>query len=682
MLPTRNPAPLSESNWKPPMPSNYVFDEFNGVNTTPSRTAIDQTQLYVCDGFFPFGKNNIRTLPGVGPKIFDSAVSNPGTRVIWFDFGNIGTAYIGIVLTSDGALFQVNISTNVVTQIASAGTIVNPSPINISLIQAGNRFVILICKQTNGLFLWDGAHLFQSGTVGPDITIYNSGYYTTNPTLTTWGGTGTGATITCSLYNGNAYNFSVGSVGLGFSSGDFPVIVSTGGGVNNKTAKLQAYLTNGSVSSIGINDAGLGYTSVASLAFIGGNGAGATGTVAVSASSISSTGISYGGNNYTTPPTPYVIDPYNTIVQGYIDTMPYGVSGTSGDTYVGRLWLINGSTFTGSAPSSLVNFAASYGGVTQTSTDSFLRNNFWGIKQTNSFLYLVGDSSINTISGVTTSGATTSYSNQNADPETGSSWPKTIGTFSRSIILANAQGIFLCSGGTVQKISGVLDGIYYSVANLGNFTPSSAKATIFGIRCWMLLLPILDPITNIQTNKLLMTDGQKWWTSSQDVNLQYVATQITNSTFVAYGTDGTRIYPLFQTPSTAFTKTIQTRLCTEPGYDLLKLGTRLWGLLNYYNTNSPNITVSIDSEVSTNPVTYTITPLTATWYTNTNTPATWTTSSNATATWYKTGTGIVVLPPIAVGQQGVALGLTLSTNAADVAIVSLALGWTPCAYRG
>jgi len=683
MLQARNPTPQQESAWTPPMPTPYVFDEFNGINTKPSRTAIEQTQLYICDGFIPFGKNNARTLYGIGSSVFTASVTNPGTTIVWYDFGNIGNNYIGIVLTSDGALWQVNVATSMVTKIASAGTITNPSPINIGMAQAGNRFIEIIAAQTNGYFLWDGVNLYQAGTLGPDITVINSGQYLSAPTLTTWGGTGLGGTLSSQLFNGAAYSFSVASVGSGYSSTDFPIIVSTGGGIVNKTAKLKAYLTNGSVTSIGINDAGLGYTSVASLAFIGGTGAGVAGTVTTSASSISGVSVAYSGNNYTIPPTPYVVDPYNTIVQGYVDTMPYGVSGTAIENYVNRAWVVNGSAFAFTAPSSLVNFAASFGGGTQTSTDSFLRNNFWGAKQTNGFLYLIGDDSVNTISGVTVgaSGVTT-YSNQNADPEVGSNWPKTIGTISRNIIFANTQGVYICSGGTVTKISEVLDGIYSTASSLGNFIPSAAKATIFGIRCWMVLLPILDQVSGLLVNKLLMTDGTKWWTSNQDATLTYIATQITNSKFTAYGTDGNNIYPLFQNPSINFTKTLQTRLNTEPGYDQLKVGNRLWGMLNYYSTLSPSITVSADSEISTNPVSYSISPLTANWINNAGAAAIWYNNASVPANWGIIGNGIVVFPPIAVGQQGVSLGLTLSTNAADMAIVSLSLGWAPWGYRG
>jgi len=95
---------------------------------------------------------------------------------------------------------------------------------------------------------------------------------------------------------------------------------------------------------------------------------------------------------------------------------------------------------------------------------------------------------------------------------------------------------------------------------------SVAKATIFGKRVWMALVPIIDPVKGLQVNKLLMVRDKKvWWTSEQDVGLTFIQGQEINSIFTAYGTDGTHIYPLFNQPSAGFVKTAQSRLWDEPG---------------------------------------------------------------------------------------------------------------------
>ena len=74
--------------------------------------------------------------------------------------------------------------------------------------------------------------------------------------------------------------------------------------------------------------------------------------------------------------------------------------------------------------------STSDGAGTIISQDSFLRVGFYGLKQANGFIYTLGDSSINTISGVATSTATppvTTFSNQNVDPQIASAIGQAIG---------------------------------------------------------------------------------------------------------------------------------------------------------------------------------------------------------------------------------------------------------------
>lgn len=356
-------------------------------------------------------------------------------------------------------------------------------------------------------------------------------------------------------------------------------------------------------------------------------------------------------------------------------TVPTGISGTAIEIYAGRVWIANGASITFSAPGSVVDFTTGSGGGNFTSSDSFLRVHYVALVQTNGFLYLIADSSINYISGVQTAGSppTTTFTNQNADPEVGTPWPSTVTTFSRNILFANAFGAHVSYGASVNKISDMLDGIYNTVPNFGGIIPSAAKAIIFAKRVWILLLPIIDPISGQQVNKLCMWDSKRWWTSPQDVNLIYIQNQEIDSVLTAWGTNGTNIYPLFQTPSTAFEKIAQTKLWDKPGgYQFNKLPSRLWGLLQYYDPRSPNITVSIDNELSSDSNPYTVTsPITMNWTTAGGIPMNWTTQTATPMVWQASGIGIGAFGPIAIGQQGVLTGFTASTNCADMAIVSM-----------
>ena len=360
-----------------------------------------------------------------------------------------------------------------------------------------------------------------------------------------------------------------------------------------------------------------------------------------------------------------------------VSLMPFGIQGTAIETYSGRVWIANGPTITFSAPGSFTNFASASGGGNFTSSDSFLRVGYVELIQTNGFLYLIADSSVNYISGVQTSGSPliTTFTNQNADPEVGTPWASTVDVFGRNIVFANAFGAHVSYGAAVTKISEPLDGIYNTVPNFGNALPSAAKTIVFGKKVWMLLLPIIDPITGQQTNKLLMWNGKIWWASGQDVPLRFVQHQEIDSVITAYGTDGLSVYPLFAQPSVNFTKVAQSKLWATPGgVRLTKAVGRLWGVFQYNSLLSPSVDVSIDSETSSANNTIPTGPLTATWTNALGAVVQWTNASAVVTPWVYTGPGgLTVIPPTGVGQYGALVGMTATTNCADMAIVSLSM---------
>lgn len=535
---TDAPAPPNqqESPWLPPGPPPLIFDTFVGVDTQPSRPGVDDKWMAWCDGFFPFGKNNLRTLPGVGPAIH----TETGLTSVWFDFANIGATPYMVVLHNDGSMHWTNTNTGSSSVMAPAGTIQNPGVNNIAITQWGSQFVLIVAKQTNSYFVWDGTTFYTAGQTVP---------------------------------------------------GD-------GGGV-----------------------------------------------------------------------------------------VPTGISGNAIEIYQSRVWVANGATVSFSAPQSFVDFSTSSGGGSFTSTDSFLRVGFSSLKQTNGFLYLIGDSSINYISGVQTSAAVppvTTFSNQNADPEIGTPWGNTVDVFSRNVVFANPFGAHISYGGAVSKISDAMDGVYNTVPNFGGFIPSAGKAIIFGKKVWMVLLPIIDPVTGQQQNKLLMWNGREsWWTSLQDVNLTFIQHQEIDSVITCYGTDGTSIYPLFQKPSISFIKTVQSKLWDRPSYIIEKTVSRLFGLVNYYSLLGANLDISVDSELGKSSQIYEVGPREMNWTTAGGQPMNWTTANGQPMTWLVSGNlGINLTAPTAVGQQGALAGITLTTHAADLSLVSLTLVDEIWGYRG
>lgn len=367
------------------------------------------------------------------------------------------------------------------------------------------------------------------------------------------------------------------------------------------------------------------------------------------------------------------------------DPVPFAIAGAAIETYQGRVFIANGPTIGISAPGSYTDFSSASGGVSFNSTDSFLRVYFSSLKQTNGFIYLIGDSSINYISGIQTSGSppTTTFTNNNADPEIGTPWPWTVTVFSRNIVLANSFGAHVSYGGAVTKTSDALDGFYNSSPNFSGLIPSAAKATIFGRKVWMLLLGIVNPFTGQTQNKLCMWDSKRWWTASQSINLTFISEQEILSQLTAYGTDGNSIYPLFQRPSASLLKVVQSRLWEGPGgYEHIKGASRLWGLVQYYSLDSPDLEISIDNETGKSPQQVSVNPTVLNWTNNVGGPIIWTNNSGNPIEWFGSGAGVVVFPPQAVAQNGALIGLTLQTFSADMALLSLKVGSELVQYRG
>ena len=442
------------------------------------------------------------------------------------------------------------------------------------------------------------------------------------------------------------------------------------------------YSPGGIGPAITVTAGGSGYGAAPAVTFSGGGGSGAAATAVLTGGVVTSVVITAPGTGYTSAPTVVFA---SGAAAATVTIIPTAISGTAIEIYAGRVWIANGATITFSAPGSVTDFTTASGGGNFTSSDSFLRVRFIQLLQTNGFLYLIADSSINYISGVQTSGTptTTTFTNQNADPEIGTPWPSTVNTFGRNILFANAFGAHVSYGASVNKISDMLDGVYNTVENFGGLIPSAAKAIIFGKRVWILLLPIIDPISGQQVNKLFMWDSKRWWSSPQDVAISYIQYQEIDSVLTAWGSTSTAIYPLFQEPTIAFSKVVQSKLWDKPGgYMFRHTNNRLWGLAQYYSIESPNLSVSIDTEDSAASQTVSLAPNPIEWTNNLGQTITWTNSLGDPITWYATGTGIVVMPPTAIAQQGVLQGLTIETSAADMALISMMIDSKISQYRG
>lgn len=405
------------------------------------------------------------------------------------------------------------------------------------------------------------------------VTVVNGGSgFTSTPTLDFVGGGGSGATALALLTPTNIVRINVTSGGSGYSS---PPAITLTPSVPGFSAT--AFVDEGGqVTSIQVNSSGSTVNAAPTLTIAApSSGTTATAEVVLSPTSIASVDIQNSGSGYTNAPAVEIQPGANNSAYATVELMPFGVSGSCIETFNSRVWIANpappnfgsqppGGNFQFSAAESLTDFATSDGGGLFINSDRFLQTQYENIRQSNGYLYFFGDGSVSVVSNVQTSGTppTTTFTYQNVDPQSGLSWRDTIQDFGRSVISMNTTGVFGLYGGSVAKISSKLDQLFTKALfppTADALTPSGATATLFNVKHYLSLMTITDPDTNEPRNVMATWNEKEWSLTSQSVNLTYIGSQKISSFFTAWGTDGNALYPLFNQPSTALTKRLDTK---------------------------------------------------------------------------------------------------------------------------
>lgn len=756
---------------------------FGGMDRASSRMGMDDRRFWWLENYVRLGSGALRTLPDY-ETFFDSALSGVIRNIFSYFFYNINGGNYVILIDEDGKAVQVNTDTGAQT------TIANSNPLFSSLFfdyfpcyaQWGTKYLLIANNTTpNDYFVWDGTVLYRSGSLGPtvELTASGSGYAGSSPpylNLSAYGGTGTGATFSGVVINGNltqvtvtnpgsqyvpgdvvglrvtgsnvpalltavltattVYSISVLARGYGYSAtptvtltpingvgagatasavvsgGEIVAITVTAVGAGytgtvrvtitdatGKGALAQCFLAGTTLASVTITDAGNSYPVAPTVQVLGGGGSGATVTTTIGGGGVIATAVvGSGGQSYTSTPTLIVQPGVNTAAQGIIEVMPFGVSGSSMETYASRVWLQfpseqiggkNAGTRLVSAPDSFLNFATSAGGLITENTDPSLRTKYTGLKQNQGYLYSLGDSSVTVISNVETSGSppSTTFQPQVISPQVGTLWRDTIQVFDEQIVFANSMGVYSISGGTVRKISDPIDTLYDTVTEtidgfVVNRYPTACVAVIYNKKHYCLFCEISDSDTgefsDVPRRVMLAWDGQEWYVFSQgqDAGLQSglysVGTQQALGNIFGWGSDDFKLYKLFSVASTSLTKTLSTKLYGGDSplvqkramgvYVQTSIGTVVWntsGFIPRAVINSEHGQYQIPSIL----------------------PQAMTSQSGASQSYYPInaiGSGDVV---------GVNLGLTLTTTSADFVInfvgisyideASIALSSTP-----
>lgn len=678
-------APQKRERGLPGLPPDFklfALQATKGLNTKDSRSSIEDEETSWQENLIRIGAGKLRSVYDVGTAIY---TAGGGLTVISFYPFNIGSTFYHAVFLSDGTAVQVRLSDGAQTVISAvANTFWQAGRERPACTQWGAQFLLILT--VDNYWIWDGAILYGAGTLSPNVLITRAGHgYTSAPTVVAHGGSGTGATFTATVLGGSVTEITVTNPGSGYVAGDFVALDFSGGG-GSTTAIITPVLTGTKVTSLTITNGGTGYgnggtTPVPTLTIVGGGGTGATAVVTTMvAGVITVVTLSTQGDGYTSVPTVLVQSAAadnNKLAEAIVLQMPFGVTGTAIETFQSRVWLTKDDTITFSAPASNDNFSTSSGGGTVQSTDNFLKVNFPALRQANGYLYPFGDSSIQVISNVQSFGSpvTTTFNNSNTDPEIGTPWRDTVQAFGRALMFANENGIYGLFGGTAEKMSDKLDGIFLAIPNRAATStgePSSCLATIFDIRCYCCLIPIIDPFTGLQRNAMVCWDGKTWFVASQTKSLTFIATEMKDSTPIAWGTDGATIFPIFDTADTTLTKTLQSKLWSGDSFIVSK---QTIGLYTQTEDNSGVgviYDVTIDSEVASEAIVVS-SGSTVSWVNNSAQLCTWINNGSVLVTWG--ATGILLTSQNIDSLYGYLIGLTLNSTSEDFTIIALAIGY-------
>ena len=271
---------------------------FGGMNTQAGPTSIADSEFLWIENFIRLGDGNFRTAWDRGSSIYTTPI---GKTIVMHYFYTIGTSYYAAVFLSDGSAIQINTTTFATTTIGGAGTFYNGGDLP-ACAQWGTLYLLISNRNTfNDYWAWDGAQLYHAGTAAPrGVNLLSGGSkYTSAPTVTPFGGNGTGLAVTATVNAGSVVDLHITNPGSGYQVGDIVQLAFSGGG-SDTSARLVANLAAGSVAAVSVTAPGSGYTT-ASVGFSGGGGSGAAATAQIG-SGVSSITVTAGGTGYTTAP--------------------------------------------------------------------------------------------------------------------------------------------------------------------------------------------------------------------------------------------------------------------------------------------------------------------------------------------------------------------------------------------
>lgn len=637
--------------------SYEVVKQFKGVNTKANRTAIGDDEFYWLENAMPIGYGNLK----ITPNYTSLGVTFSGTVVNFFS-GNIGLVDYLIAFLSNGGAEYVRLDTNVLGTIASAGTFTGDGATNIS--QWKNERV-LIADSNKGYFTWDGTNLIFIGAVGQIGIVQGGSGYTSAPAVIISApntANGVQATATATITANAVSSIVITEAGTGYTSA--PTVTFNGGGGSgaNAVAGITTFAT-GTVSVL-VTNGGTGYTNASNLTvtIAGGGGANATAQGIVSGGIVTQVVMTNVGSGYTNSSNITVTiaggGGTNATAKAIINTDPaVGIQ-----SFSGRVWIANGRTVTYSGAGSYSNFTSVSAGQV-TLTDATLHGNITQLLSANNFLYIFGDDSINVFSDVrVTNAGTTLFTNTNVSASIGTKLQYAIYPYFRSVLFMNNYGVYALVGSTTTKISDNLDGVFPYI----DFTAPvyAGQVLLNNILCAAFNFKYTGGQGTSSSSRYIQAIffEKKWFFTSADNNLAYIASAPLGGKINLYGSNGNSCVRLYSDSSSNINSYVQTSL--NPMKDPIRTKQALKIGVEATLTSGTEITVTVDSETGSSlPV---LLGELVTWVNNLSNVISWVNNSSAVVTWY--GGGGYTLYKTDARQWGKYLGMTVTSTGPNFVI--------------
>lgn len=550
---------------------DIVVKEFGGVNLSAHRTQIGKEEFSWLENLVPLGYANMPVVPGPGTLAANTLFAVPSAAFMFYanlvlpSSLSIAIDFLFVVKT-DGSLSSVNLSSGaIVNNIFSAGTF---DTATVAMAQWKNERIVIVDKTNYRSY--DGSQTFSTGSL-VQVTITSGGAgYTSRPTVSFTGGSGLGGAGAALMQLNGAQAVAAG--GTGYSVGDV-LTFSTGNGNPEAQVRVDTLGAGNSVATVSIYRTGsYAILGAPPIATTGGTGTGATITPLWNVLSVSVTNAALSTPYISAPTVVFTGGGFSSTATATSSILLGAVPSLSGATppaqaiatFSGRVWVANGRLVSYSAPDSWFDFSAATAGGSFLMEDETLEASVNQIISANGFLYIAGNTSVDTLSDVRVvagSPPITTFSKVNISAQIGSQFRQTnpIIPFGKSLIWSARFGMYSLLGSTTKKFSDKLDLLMKAVTVSGGQFLGAGVCKLYGALCPTFLVSYPDGSALGTRTLIIGLMNGRWFFVTQGTPTLLAGATVAGDHRI-YASDGTNIYQVFG--ETTNTSTISWKITT------------------------------------------------------------------------------------------------------------------------